>query len=264
MSAAKGTVIRWALKDEAPAAVYRFTDADGSPMCFDAVAASPDGGVLLATGSNGAVAFRAADGAELWRQTSLKRSEVALGIDGAFAVGSGASLVWLDARNGDVLHAEAVEGDWTEHLLPLPGGRAIVAPYRKPQLHLYDLAERGRLASVDLPMRPEKQETCRLAVGGGKLAISRWDYSFDVLSAGSLEHRFEVHNGVYAGVMAVSPDGVLMACGESELHLFDAETFDLLARQPLGANITALCFTAPRHIAAGLGNGQIVSVQIGW
>jgi outer membrane protein assembly factor BamB len=263
VSAANGGVIRWSLNTMEPLAVYRFSTADGSALRFAAAAVSPCGATLLATGFDGAVAFRKDDGRELWRQTALGRSEIALGIDGAFVVGSDTALVWLDGKSGEVLHSEDLGGkNCLEHLLPLPGSRAIVAAYRTPQMYLYDLAARQRLAAASLPLRPEKNESCRLAAGGGKLVISRWDYSFDMFDAESLQHCFEVHNASYADPMAVSPDGALVACGENELQLFDAGTFELLACQTLGAKITALHFAGPRHIVAGLGNGQLVSIGV--
>jgi HEAT repeat protein len=262
-SAAKGSVIRWSLKEQAPLMTRGLARADGSPMRFCAVAASPDRRVLLATGFDGAVALQAKDGAELWRQPALKRSEVALGVEGAFIVGSDQVLVWLDAQTGQPLHVESLGGDrWAEHLLPLTGARAIAAASRAPQLSLYDLSAPRRLAPIELPAQREKAETCCIAAGGGKLVVSRWDRSFDVLDAESLQHRFEVRSGVRADPMAVSPDGALVACGENELLLFDAETFDLRARRTLGGEITALCFVGARRLIAGLSNGQLVSVGI--
>jgi WD40 repeat protein len=264
--AGDGSVIRWSPARAAASATYKLTKPESDePMRLGAVAVSPDRATLLATGSDGAVAFRAADGVVLWRQNELKRSEVAFGIEGTFVVGSGGALVWLDAASGAVVHSENVSGsDWLHHLLPLADGhRAVVSAYRGPSLHLFDLTARRRLASVTLPVRREKAESYGLGLGGGKLVVSRWDNSFDTFDVDTMQHRVEAYERLPCAPVAVSPDGALVACGESELRLFDAETFDLVGRKSLGHKISALCFVGPGHIVAGLDNGQMVSVRIG-
>jgi hypothetical protein len=195
----------------------------------------------------------------------LGRSEIAFGLDGAFVVGSGGELVWLDAASGAILHAEDVGGkNWLEHLLPLPDGRrAIVSAYRGPELHLVDLEAQRRITSVKLPLRSEKHaDTYGFGLGGGKLVVSRWDRSFDVFDAETLSHRLEAYEMLPYAPVAVSPGGSLVACGEDELRLFDAETFELVGVQSLGHKISALCFVEPGRVVAGLDNGQLVSVRI--
>ena len=84
--------------------------------------------------------------------------------------------------------------------------------------------------------------------------VSRWDNSFDAFDADTLQHRREVYETQPYAPVAVSPDGALIACGESELRLFDAESFDLVGCKSLGNKISALCFVEPGHIVAGLDN----------
>jgi outer membrane protein assembly factor BamB len=264
--AADGCVIRWSRARAAAQATYKLTKAQSTePMRLKAVALSPDGAVLLATGFDGAVAFRAEDGAVLWRQNDLKRSEIALGLDGAFVVGSGGTLVWLDAATGAIVHREDVSAKgWLAHLLPLADGRrAVVSAYRGPQLHLFDLTERRLLASIELPVRGKKAESYGLGLGGGRLVVSRWDDSFDAFDADTLQPLLEAYERLPYAPVAVSPDGLLVACGESGLHLFDAKTFDLVGRESLGHKISALCFAGPDEVIAGLDNGQMVCLRIG-
>jgi WD40 repeat protein len=266
--AADGSVIHWSSARAAVQATYKLTKPESAePMRLTAVAVSPEGATLLATGFDGAVAFRAEGGAVLWRQTELKRSDVAFGIEGAFVVGSGEALVWLDAASGAIVHSEIVSADeFLAHLLPLADGRrAVVSAYRGPELHLFDLAARCPLARVALPGRRvgERADSYGLGLGGGRLVVSRWDNSFDVFDAGTLEHRVEAYERLSYAPVAVSPDGSLVACGESELRLFNAETFDLVGRKSLAHRISALCFVEPAHIVAGLDNGQMVSIRIG-
>jgi WD40 repeat protein len=264
--AGDGSVIRWLPSRAAATATYKLTKPESDePMRLRAVAASPDRATLLATGSDGAVAFRAADGAVLWRQNELQRSEIAFGIEGAYVVGSGGTLVWLDAASGAVVHSENVsDNDWLHHLLPLADGhRAVVSAYRGPSLHLFDLSARRRLASVTLPVRGEKAESYGLGLGGGRLVVSRWDNSFDTFDVETMQHRAEAYERLPCAPVAVSPDGSVIACGESDLRVFDMESFDLVGCKSLGHKISALCFVEPGHIVAGLDNGQMVSVRIG-
>jgi WD40 repeat protein len=161
-AAAGGSVIRWSPAATAVQATYKLTTSESTePMRINALAVSPNGATLLAKGADGAVAFEATDGAVLWRQTELKRSEVAFGLDGTFVIGSGGALVWLDAASGAIVHSENVStNSWLAHLLPLTDGcRAVVSAYEGRSLYLFDLAARRRLASVALPARGEKAET---------------------------------------------------------------------------------------------------------
>jgi WD40 repeat protein len=265
-AAADGSVVRWMPAHAAAQATYRLTRPESSePMRLKAVAVSPDGATLLATGFDGAVAFGAADGAVLWRQNGLQRSQVAFGVEGAFVVGSGGALAWLDAANGAIVHNEDVSAqNWLHHLLPLADGRrAVVWAYEGRSLHLYDLTARRRLASVALPVRGEKADGYGFGLGGGRLVVSRWDASFDAFNADTLQHRIEAYERLPCAPVAVSPDGALIACGEDELRLFDAESFNLVGCTSLDHKISALCFAGPTHVVAGLDNGQMVSIQIG-
>jgi hypothetical protein len=200
-----------------------------------------------------------------WRQNKLKRSDIAFGLDGAFVVGSDGALVWLDAASGAIVHSETVGAHgWLAHLLPLADGRrAVVSAYRGPELHLFDLTARRRLASVALPVRREKKDSYGLGLGGGRLVVSRWDSSFDVFDADTLQHRVEVYEREPHAPVAGSPDGALVACGEDELRLFDAGSLDLVGCMSLGHKISALCFAGPSRVVAALDNGQVVSLRIG-
>jgi WD40 repeat protein len=265
-AAADGSVIRWMPARAAAQTTYRLTRLESAePMRLKAVAVSPDGATMLATGFDGAVAFGAANGVVLWRQDALQRSQVAFGVEGAFVVGSGGALTWLDAENGAIVHSEDVSAqNWLHHLLPLADGRrAVVWAFEGRSLHLYDLTARRRLASVALPVRGEKANGYGVGQGGGRLVVSRWDASFDAFDADTLQHRVEAYERLPCAPVAVSPDGSLIACGEDELRLFNAESFNLVGCTSLGHKISALCFVGPTHVVAGLDNGQVVSVRIG-
>jgi len=263
LSAAGDGVIRWSLT--AGDAVRRYQS--GQPYRAEAAALSPAGDRIIATGFDGAIAFDAETGAEKWRQTEIERSEFVRIIDSKGApvivVGSGEDLAWLDPEDGSVLHTVQVEeGEWLQHLVPISESRAIVAAYRVPRLHLWDLVARERIADVTLPRRAEGAETYGVDVGGGALVVSRWDRSFDVLDAETLAHRFEATMLQPFAPVAVSTDGSIVACGEERLHLFDRETFTALGEASLGHAISALAFVGPRRLVVGLGNGQLVVVKL--
>jgi hypothetical protein len=87
-------------------------------------------------------------------------------------------------------------------------------------------------------------------LGGSRLVVSRRDCSFDIFDAETLQHLVEAYERLPYAPVAVSPDGALVACGESELRLFDGETFDLVGCMSLGHKISALCFAESARVVA--------------
>ena len=244
---------------------------DGSPLrcyaspgdSFSAVALSKDRRLVLGTGS-AAVAFEVESGAVRWRVEELQRSNVAAATEGMFVVGSGATLVWLDADSGQVVDTyDTGSSSWLIHSVEAPDGTWWVGGYRDSVLHRIDLGARALVGRIELPERLEDAESYGVGAGGSTLVVSRWDRSFDVFDLKEPPvHRVEVVDLLALNPVAVSPDDRWVAAGDGEVYVYRLPDFVCVGRYVAGASVESLTFVDGERLALGLASGELRIVEL--
>lgn len=245
-----GTVIEW---DADGRSLRRLTPSTGGRCC--AVAVTDD--AIVTSGSKQVVAFDRETGAERWA-IEVGRSEVCDAFGDVVVAADYKSLTWIDLKTGERLHtSEPFAQSFMFRYARLDDRRFVCAGYDDVQLYVWDAIARKQIGVYRLPATAEKGKICGLALGGGRLFVTRWDKTMIVLDAatGALQARVHLPHALLNP--AASPDGSRVVAGESRCFVFETEGYTQMGTFTPPAKLSKTVFVGAERVLLGAGSGAL-------